>query len=240
MSAKDIFLSHASEDKDKFIRPLVKEFSNFSIRFWLDEFEIGWGDSIVRKINEGLARSKYVLVLLTDNFLNKNWTKTELECALSAEISNDKIIVLPIMAANPGKVFKTFPLLRNKLYLNWNEGATSIALKLSKLLKRDFKNEWIGGHPAEYTGKVWIQILKQEKNLQVPHSFTIRWGPWRYHGRLSSDINISVTLVHAKSNDGLSIPIFFEINPPCYVTFGQGEPLGSKIIDINYGWKRMS
>jgi len=72
MSAKDIFLSHASEDKDRFIRPLVKEFSNFSIRFWLDEFEIGWGDSIVRKINEGLARSKYVLVLLTDNFLNKN------------------------------------------------------------------------------------------------------------------------------------------------------------------------
>jgi len=98
---------------------------------------------------------------------------------------------------------------------------------------------WLGGHPAEYSGKVWIRILKQEKNLNQPHVSTIRWGPWHYQGKLPPDANMSVSLMHAKSNDGLSVPIFFKIVPPCHVIFGQDEPLGKKVIDINYGWKKV-
>lgn len=239
MLTKDVFLSHASEDKNYFIKPLINKLNNYSISFWLDEFEIGWGDSIVRKVDEGLASSKYVLVLLTDNFLRKNWTKTELESALSAELSSAKIIVLPIMATDPEKVFTIFPLLRSKLYLDWNIGIFQIASKLSKLLKREFKKEWIGSHPAEYSGKVWIQILKQEENLSLKHDFAIQWGPWRYVGKLPIDENISVTLIHAKGNDGLSVPIFFHIEPPCYVTFGQDEPWSDITLDINDGWQRL-
>ncbi len=235
----DVFISHASEDKEQFINPLIQDFRNYSITFWLDEFEIGWGSSIIRKLNEGLSNSKFVLILLTDNFLNKNWTKAELESALSTEITTDKLIVLPIMVIDPEKVFNIFPLLRSKLYLNWNEGTQKIAFRLSTILNRQFKNSWIGNHPAEYSGKVWIKILKLEKNLQIPHNFTIRWGTWFYNGQLPVDQNISVSLIHTKGIDGSSFPIFFDIDQPCYVTFGQKELLDKNVVNINYGWKRV-
>ena len=143
------------------------------------------------------------------------------------------------MATEAENIFKLFPLLRRKLYLSWSEGPDQISRKLSKLLERDFKSEWIGSHPAEYSGQVWIQVLKQEKNVNKSHGFSVRWGPWQYEASIPSDQNISVTLVHAKGGDGLSIPIFFDIDPPCFVKFGKNEPKGEKVIDINYGWKRM-
>ena len=239
MITKDVFISHAYEDKQDFVKPLVKSLDNYSVSYWIDEVEIGWGDSIVGRINEGLSNSKFVLVLLTETFLLKNWTVAEVEAALSSEISTKQIIVLPIMVAESENIFNLFPLLRRKLYLNWSEGTDNISIKLSKLLKRDFKSEWIGSHPAEYSGKVWIQVLKQEKNIDKSHKISVRWGPWQYKASIPSDPNISVTLVHAKGGDGLSIPIFFEIDPPCFVKFGQNEPIGEKVIDINYGWKRM-
>jgi hypothetical protein len=235
----DVFISHASEDKEEFVKPLIHDLQDYSINFWLDEFEIGWGNSIIRRLNEGLSSSKYVLILLTDNFLNKNWTKTELESALSAEITTNKLIVLPIMVTNSETVFSLFPLLRSKLYLNWSEGTQKIASKLSAILDREFKKGWVGNHPAEYFGKVWIKILKLEQNLQVPHNFTIRWAPWLYKGQLPVDENKSVCLVHTKGNDGFSLPILIEIDQPCHVTFGQNEPIDKNAVDVNHGWKKV-
>ena len=239
MIAKDIFLSHAYDDKRAFVYPLVKSLDNYSISYWIDEVEIGWGDSIVGKINEGLSSSQFVLVLLTKTFLKKNWTIAELETALSSEISTNQITVLPIMATESENIFNLFPLLRRKLYLNWSDGPDQISKELSKQLNRDFKSDWIGSHPAEYSGKVWIQILKQQKNIDKSHIISVRWGPWQYKATIPSDPNISVTLVHAKGGDGLSIPIFFDIDPPCFVKFGQNEPAGEKVLNIDYGWKKM-
>ena len=78
MITKDVFFSHAYEDKGAFVYPLVKALDNYSVSYWLDEVEIGWGDSIVGRINEGLSNSHYVLVLMTETFLRKNWTVAEL------------------------------------------------------------------------------------------------------------------------------------------------------------------
>jgi len=64
-SRKDVFLSHAFEDKEVHVLPLTRALDNCAISYWLDTVEIGWGDSIVTKLNEGLTASRYVLVLLS-------------------------------------------------------------------------------------------------------------------------------------------------------------------------------
>lgn len=51
----DIFISHASEDKEKIVAPLTSALDAAAITYWLDSAEIGWGDSIFRKINDGLS-----------------------------------------------------------------------------------------------------------------------------------------------------------------------------------------
>lgn len=50
----DLFISHASEDKDHVARPLAKHLQDLGLRVWLDEFELTLGDSLRRKIDHGL------------------------------------------------------------------------------------------------------------------------------------------------------------------------------------------
>ena len=67
--ARDVFLSHASEDKEQFVHPLAKELEHRGITYGLDEAEIKWGDRITEKINDGLASARYVVVVLSKSFL---------------------------------------------------------------------------------------------------------------------------------------------------------------------------
>src|SRR5262245_17579059 len=76
--SKDVFLCHASPDKDSYVRPLARELNARGVSFWLDEAEIAWGASITPKINQGLGTSRYVLVFLSEAFLERNWPQTEL------------------------------------------------------------------------------------------------------------------------------------------------------------------
>lgn len=62
----DLFVSHTSEDKDSFVRPLVEALTGEALTVWYDETELAPGCSLVETIERGLARSRFgVLVLLT-------------------------------------------------------------------------------------------------------------------------------------------------------------------------------
>jgi len=235
---KDVFLSHAFEDKEAHVLPLVRALDNFAITYWLDTVEIGWGDSIVAKLNEGLTASRYVLVFLTEAFLRKGWTKRELDAAFAAEVASEKIVLLPILGAPQETVFQVYPLLRPKKYLRADLGSDRIAAEVSRLLGRDFKSEWTHHHPATYVGEVWVKILKQEGALGQPHRISIRWGPWRRDIEVPASHARSIVLTHTKGDDGLSVPLFLDVNPSCFVTCGCGRVPGGEVIDINTGWVR--
>jgi hypothetical protein len=238
METRDVFICHAGLDKEEYVRPFVQALCKKAITYWLDEAEITWGDKITKKINSGLAISKYVIVFLSESFLEGNWPQAELESALNRESSTGEVIVLPLLIAPAEVVFRQYPLLRDKHYLKWDEGADSIATKLSVRLNREFKKEWVHCHPAGYTGKVWIRILTNPESVASSHNFVVRWGPLKLEKTIDLRGHQTVSLVHAKGDDGLSIPIFFSVTPACYASFGQGDPLDDYVIDINHGWIR--
>jgi hypothetical protein len=82
---KQIFLSHASLDKESYVRPFAQRLDKEGITYWIDEAEIGWGDKISQKINEGLNLSSFIVIFLTQAFIGRNWTETELSAALTRE-----------------------------------------------------------------------------------------------------------------------------------------------------------
>lgn len=84
------FVSHASEDK-KFVKNLVDTMLRYGINAWWDAYEIEPGDSIRRKINEGLRASNYGVIVLSHNFYAKEWTLDELG-ALHSILKSGKII----------------------------------------------------------------------------------------------------------------------------------------------------
>jgi len=131
---KDVFLSHAHPDKQKFVLPLVQELEKRRISYWLDEGEIRWGDKIGTSINNGLNTSRYVVVFLTDAFFGRNWTETELSAALSRENSEGRIVVLPVIVGNPEIILAAHPLLKDKSYVRWDLGVKEVANRLENRL----------------------------------------------------------------------------------------------------------
>lgn len=74
----DFFISHASEDKENFVRSLVEQLQAKKIDVWYDEFTLKVGDSLKQSIEEGLIDSRYGIVVLSRNFFEKEWPKIEL------------------------------------------------------------------------------------------------------------------------------------------------------------------
>lgn len=91
----DVFISHASEDKDNVVRPLASALKSGGLEVWYDEFELKIGDSLRRKIDKGLASSRFGIVVLSQAFFQKGWTNYELDGLVTRSVSGDQIL-LPI------------------------------------------------------------------------------------------------------------------------------------------------
>lgn len=91
----DVFISHASEDKDAVVRPLANALKDRGLSVWYDEFELKIGDSLRRKIDIGLARSNFGIVVISRPFIQKGWTNYELDGLITRAVTGEQIL-LPI------------------------------------------------------------------------------------------------------------------------------------------------
>ena len=93
----DVFISHASEDKETFVDEFACELEKRNIKVWYDKNIIGWGGSLRESIDKGLVKSKFGVVVLSPDYIDekKYWTKAELNALFQLETINGKVI-LPI------------------------------------------------------------------------------------------------------------------------------------------------
>ncbi|EHQ91691.1 DUF1883 domain-containing protein [Desulfosporosinus youngiae] len=114
----DVFISHASEDKDDIVRPLAHSLKDYGLKVWYDEFELKIGDSLRRKIDKGLANSRFGIVVLSRNFIGKGWANYELDGIITRAVSGEQVI-LPIWHNITKKeVIDYSPSLADKLARN--------------------------------------------------------------------------------------------------------------------------
>jgi len=114
----DVFVSHASEDKEEFVRPFVNELKNRGLNVWYDEFSLRIGDSLRRTIDAGLKNSKYGIVILSEAFFRKEWPQRELDGLFAREVEGEKVI-LPIWhKLSKNEVLKYSPTIADMLALN--------------------------------------------------------------------------------------------------------------------------
>jgi hypothetical protein len=91
----DVFVAHASEDKEAIARPLAVALAERGLAVWFDEFELRIGDSLRRKIDAGIARSRFGIVILSHAFFEKGWPQYELDGLVTMEV-NGKQVTLPL------------------------------------------------------------------------------------------------------------------------------------------------
>ena len=89
-----VFISHASEDKERFVKKFALKLRNKGVDAWLDRWEIKPGDSLVDKIfEEGIGECSAFIIILSKNSVNKKWVKEELSCAVVSRIEKSTKII---------------------------------------------------------------------------------------------------------------------------------------------------
>jgi hypothetical protein len=125
----DVFICHASEDKEQVARPLAELLSK-NLRVWYDEFELRLGDSLRQKIDDGLANSKYGVVILSPSFFGKNWPQKELDGLVSREDGKQKVILPVWHDVTYTDVVSFSPILAGKYAVSTKDGLGIVVRKI--------------------------------------------------------------------------------------------------------------
>lgn len=133
----DVFLCHASEDKDTIVRPLYEELQKLGLNVFLDSEEIGWGESLIDIINKALHKSKYVIAVMSENSVGKKWPQKEINAVLNSEITNGTNKLLPLVNGNAEEILSENFLLSDKLYKKWDNNAEKLAQEILKMVQKN-------------------------------------------------------------------------------------------------------
>ncbi|MFE2067353.1 toll/interleukin-1 receptor domain-containing protein [Streptomyces sp. NPDC059467] len=127
----DVFISYASEDKDEVALPLSVALRRAGLRVWLDRQEIRVGDSLNDKINEGLANSRFGVVILSPAFLAKSFPRKELNGLSAIEDATGAQSIIPVWHRIDGTVLaRHAPLLADRLAANTDDGIPTVTTQI--------------------------------------------------------------------------------------------------------------
>jgi len=129
-----LFISHASEDKEDFVRPLAEALRS-EYQVWYDEYELTLGDSLLRKIDEGLATCDFGIVVLSHAFFAKKWPQTELDGLFARETAARKII-LPIWKdVTQEDVCRFSPTLAGRFAVSASLGVQAVVAEIKRAIE---------------------------------------------------------------------------------------------------------
>jgi hypothetical protein len=137
MKEWDIFVSHASEDKESVALPLRDRLKKAGLNVWLDRFELKIGDSLREKIDEGLARSRYGVIVLSPSFLAKRWPTQELNGLFAREEAGRKLILPVWHNITKESLAQASPMLADRLAANTALGIDAVASAIVDVVVND-------------------------------------------------------------------------------------------------------
>lgn len=91
-----VFISYSHRDR-QFAETLANSLSRDGVSVWYDNWRIHVGDSIVRKIQQGLSSSDFLVILLSRNSTESKWVEQELNAATIRNIESEGVFVLPVL-----------------------------------------------------------------------------------------------------------------------------------------------
>jgi hypothetical protein len=157
----DVFISHASEDHEIVARPLAERLRGAGLRVWIDEQELAVGNSLRRHIDEGLARSRWGIVILSPSFLTKDWPQAELDALMSRELTGERVLLPVWHDISAAELATRAPLLAARLGVDTARGLERVATELLRAMRRSAA---VNSSPPEQTFlSSWSALPMAEK-----------------------------------------------------------------------------
>lgn len=133
----DVFVSHASEDKESVARPLAKALTDLGLKVWLDELELTVGDSLSGRIDAALAHSRFGVVVLSPAFFANTWPQRELAGLAAREVEAGTKVILPVWhKVDRAYLVAHAPTLADRLGAPTSAGIRSVVEQIAHALER--------------------------------------------------------------------------------------------------------
>jgi len=188
----DVFICHASEDKEAFVRPLAKELVKRHIEVWYDEFSLTVGDSLREAVDKGLSQSRFGIVVLSPHFFRKRWPKRELNGLVAREMSEGDPVILPVWhEVTHSDVLRYSPPLADVKAVETRKGVRYVCGELLKRLRPQesplivARDELLahGLRPPVVTDEWWLDIVAASSRIAgwgfaIPDDSV--WGRWAF------------------------------------------------------------
>lgn len=164
-----IFVSHSSQDADS-ARRLAEDLRRSGLDVWLDEWEIGVGQRITQRIQQGLESATYLAVWITRASMESGWVEREWQAKYAAEIEEDSTIILPLLADD----CRLPALLRDKRFADFRASYTE---GLADLLRSVGLKKWENSLGMRFTlippGAFLMGSDAGEENERPAHQVTV-------------------------------------------------------------------
>jgi TIR domain len=123
----DVFISHASEDKEEVARPLATLLQDKGLRVWLDEQQIVLGDSLSQSIGDALVFSRFGALILSPTFFDKDYPQQEKQALLARQRARGRFILPILHKIDRDTLLDREPLLADYLSVSTGEGLSRVA-----------------------------------------------------------------------------------------------------------------
>jgi len=133
----DVFICHASEDKEAVARPLAQALSQKGLKVWYDEFTLTLGDSLLRSLDRGLVQSRYGVVILSPHFFARDWPQRELAGLVALELNSEKKILPVWHNVTREYVARFSPTLADRVAASTAEGMDTVVHKILRVVRPD-------------------------------------------------------------------------------------------------------
>lgn len=138
---KDIFLSHASEDKETVALPLARLLEQSGLTVWLDVQELSVGDRLRESLDAALRVSRFGVVILSPAFFIKTWPQRELSALLAMEKYRNKVILPVLHNLNSEQVALSSPLLADRIFIQTEVGLSKVAADILNAVRRSSESD---------------------------------------------------------------------------------------------------
>lgn len=126
----DVFLSYSTKDK-AVVHDLAKKLKNDGVRVWLDAWVIEPGDSIPLKIQQGIERSRTLLMCMSPHYFESEWGKLEHYSLLFRDPTNTQRRFIPVLIAD----CKPPDIIAQFLYIDWRSSTELAYTKLRTVIR---------------------------------------------------------------------------------------------------------
>lgn len=93
----DVFVSHANDNKEEFVNKLTTALGKLDISIWYDANNLDWGDNWKLQIANGLKKCRFGIVVISPEFLGREWTEKELNELLQRQNETGEKVILPLL-----------------------------------------------------------------------------------------------------------------------------------------------